>query len=112
MSSVCYPQLSFSMWTYSGTISTKLGDVFVNVVTSNISIYTVCFEFLVYYVQFVFAFTEISKRDVDVLTVPNKENVVVHEPKSKVDLTKYLENQNFRFDYAFNENSTNEMVYR
>lgn len=55
---------------------------------------------------------ELSKKDVDVLTIPNKENVLVHEPKTKVDLTKYLENQTFRFDYAFDENSTNEMVYR
>ncbi|KAJ8305254.1 hypothetical protein KUTeg_015799 [Tegillarca granosa] len=55
---------------------------------------------------------EVNKKDVDVLTVPNRENVIVHEPKLKVDLTKYLENQNFRFDYAFDENATNEMVYR
>ena len=37
---------------------------------------------------------------------------MVHEPKTKVDLTKYLENQNFRFDYAFDEKCNNEMVYR
>lgn len=55
---------------------------------------------------------EITKKEVNVITVPNKENVIVHEPKTKVDLTKYLENQNFRFDYAFDENATNEMVYR
>ncbi|KAL8598988.1 hypothetical protein ACOMHN_006797 [Nucella lapillus] len=55
---------------------------------------------------------ELDRIEPDVLTVPNKENVVVHEPKLKVDLTKYLENQNFRFDYAFDENATNEMVYR
>ena len=55
---------------------------------------------------------ELTKKDVDVLTIPNKEMVLVHEPKTKVDLTKYLENQTFRFDYAFDENSTNEMVYR
>ena len=60
----------------------------------------------------ILVFSELGKRDVDVVTVPNKENVIVHEPKLKVDLTKYLENQNFRFDYAFDENSTNEMVYR
>ena len=30
----------------------------------------------------------------------------------KVDLTKYLENQQFRFDFAFDENCTNEVVYR
>ena len=56
--------------------------------------------------------TEIAKKDVDVITVPTKDNVIVHEPKLKVDLTKYLENQNFRFDFAFDESSSNEMVYR
>ena len=30
----------------------------------------------------------------------------------KVDLTKYLENQHFRFDFAFDENTTNELVYK
>ena len=55
---------------------------------------------------------ELGKREPDVTTVPNKENVIIHEPKLKVDLTKYLENQSFRFDYAFDESSTNEMIYR
>jgi len=55
---------------------------------------------------------ENSRKEVDVVTVPNKDVVIVHEPKQKVDLTKYLENQTFRFDYSFDENSTNEMVYR
>ena len=32
--------------------------------------------------------------------------------KQKVDLTRYLENQTFRFDYAFDDSTTNEMVYR
>lgn len=59
-----------------------------------------------------FFFSELSKKDIDVLTLPNKENVLVHEPKTKVDLTKFLENQTFRFDYAFDENATNDMVYR
>ncbi|XP_071851021.1 kinesin-like protein KIF2A isoform X2 [Apostichopus japonicus] len=55
---------------------------------------------------------EAGKRELDVLTVPNKDTVLVHEPKLKVDLTKFLENQQFRFDYAFDENSTNEIVYK
>ncbi|XP_047426689.1 kinesin-like protein KIF2A [Mugil cephalus] len=55
---------------------------------------------------------EISTKDLDVITIPSKDVVMVHEPKQKVDLTRYLENQTFRFDYAFDENSTNEMVYR
>lgn len=44
--------------------------------------------------------------------MPSKEQIVVHEPKSKVDLTKYLDNQLFRFDYAFNEHCSNELVYK
>ena len=51
-------------------------------------------------------------KDLDVITIPSKDVVMVHEPKQKVDLTRYLENQTFRFDYAFDENSTNQMVYR
>ncbi|XP_075871194.1 kinesin-like protein KIF2A isoform X2 [Nelusetta ayraudi] len=55
---------------------------------------------------------ELSMKDLDVITIPSKDVVMVHEPKQKVDLTRYLENQTFRFDYAFDENTTNEMVYR
>jgi len=55
---------------------------------------------------------EIGKKDIDVITTPDKEQCVVHECKLKVDLTKYLENQKFRFDYCFDENATNELVYR
>ena len=29
-----------------------------------------------------------------------------------MDLTKYLENQHFRFDYAFDESADNELVYK
>ena len=39
---------------------------------------------------------EIKKKEVDVVTVPSKDQLTIHEPKSKVDLTKYLDNQNFR----------------
>ena len=49
--------------------------------------------------------------DVDVVSMPNPETTMVHECKTKVDLTKYLEHHNFRFDYAFNENVGNRMVY-
>uniref|UniRef100_A0A3Q1FRG2 Kinesin-like protein n=1 Tax=Acanthochromis polyacanthus TaxID=80966 RepID=A0A3Q1FRG2_9TELE len=60
----------------------------------------------------IFVSPELSVKDLDVITIPSKDVVMVHEPKQKVDLTRYLENQTFRFDYAFDENSTNEMVYR
>lgn len=46
------------------------------------------------------------------VTVPSKCVLMVHEPKQKVDLTKYLETQTFRFDFSFDETSSNEMVYR
>ncbi|XP_052422589.1 kinesin-like protein KIF2A isoform X1 [Carassius gibelio] len=55
---------------------------------------------------------ELTTKDLDVITIPSKDVVMVHEPKQKVDLTRYLENQTFRFDYAFDDTSTNEMVYR
>ena len=71
---------------------------------------------------------ETSKKEVDVVTVPNKDivscslhicfltifilQVVVHQPQTKVDLTKYLENQKFRFDYAFDEDCDNNIVYQ
>nr|XP_015223456.1 PREDICTED: kinesin-like protein KIF2A isoform X3 [Lepisosteus oculatus] len=55
---------------------------------------------------------EMTLKDLDVITIPSKDVVMVHEPKQKVDLTRYLENQTFRFDYAFDDTTTNEMVYR
>jgi len=55
---------------------------------------------------------ELNAKEIDVITVPTKDIVLVHEPKTKVDLTRYLENQNFRFDYAFDDSTNNETVYR
>ncbi|GMS84300.1 hypothetical protein PENTCL1PPCAC_6475, partial [Pristionchus entomophagus] len=55
---------------------------------------------------------ELNKKEIEVVTVPNKDHLIVHQPQVKVDLTKYLENQKFRFDYAFDENSGNDMVYK
>jgi len=55
---------------------------------------------------------EIAKKEIDIITTLDKEQIVVHECKLKVDLTKYLENQKFRFDYCFDEKATNELVYR
>ncbi|BES90945.1 kinesin-like protein [Nesidiocoris tenuis] len=54
---------------------------------------------------------EVARKEVDVITVPRKDMIVVHETKNKVDLTKYLENQQFRFDYAFDDTCSNELVY-
>ena len=55
---------------------------------------------------------EKKRSEVDVLTIPDKQTLIVHEPKVKVDLTKFLENQTFRFDYSFDENVDNRLVYK
>jgi len=55
---------------------------------------------------------EDKRKEVDVITCPNKNQVIAHEPKTKVDLTKYLDNQHFRFDTVFDETATNELVYK
>ena len=41
---------------------------------------------------------EKKKSEVDVITIPDKQTLIVHEPKVKVDLTKFLENQTFRLE--------------
>ncbi|XP_037778399.1 kinesin-like protein KIF2A isoform X4 [Penaeus monodon] len=55
---------------------------------------------------------ETGRREIDVITIPKRNTLYVHEPRTKVDLTKFLENQNFRFDYAFDESCNNELVYK
>ncbi|XP_035391887.1 kinesin-like protein KIF2C isoform X2 [Electrophorus electricus] len=55
---------------------------------------------------------EVTRKEIDVVTVPGKGVLLFHEPKQKVDLTKYLDNQLFHFDYSFDESSTNDLVYR
>nr|XP_015812456.2 kinesin-like protein KIF2C isoform X2 [Nothobranchius furzeri] len=55
---------------------------------------------------------EVTKKEIDVVSVPGKGTLLVHEPKHKVDLTKYLENQAFHFDFSFDESATNELVYK
>ncbi|CAN8004093.1 unnamed protein product, partial [Ixodes hexagonus] len=55
---------------------------------------------------------ELGRKEVDVVTVPSRDLIVVHEPKLKVDLTKFLENSSFRFDYAFDDTANNELVYK
>ncbi|XP_069794985.1 kinesin-like protein KIF2A isoform X4 [Narcine bancroftii] len=55
---------------------------------------------------------EKMKKEIDVITVSSQNVVLVHEPKMKVDLTKYLDNQPFRFDYTLDDSVTNEEVYR
>jgi len=55
---------------------------------------------------------EIGRSDVDVISIPDGQHTMAHECKQKVDLTKYLENHNFRFDHSFDETVGNEEVYQ
>ncbi len=55
---------------------------------------------------------EYRLRMFDVVTVMDDRTMVVHEPKTKVDMTRVLDNHSFRFDAAFDESATNETVYK
>jgi chromosomal replication initiation ATPase DnaA len=54
---------------------------------------------------------EIAINDVEVISVPTNYEIIVHSEKRELDLTKYIENLHFRFDYAFDENCENSEVY-
>jgi kinesin family protein 2/24 len=55
---------------------------------------------------------EVARNEVDVISVPRKDEIVVHECKLSLDLTKVLDNRHFRFDYAFDETRCNDFVYK
>lgn len=54
---------------------------------------------------------ELAQGDRDVMEVGRRGQVLIHEPKTKVDLTKIIETQEFRFDDAFEAHETNEVIY-
>jgi kinesin family protein 2/24 len=56
----------------------------------------------------------INKKKVarNVISVLSKTHIAVHEPKLKMDLTEFLENQRFRFDYSFDETCCNDFAYK
>ncbi|KRZ66787.1 Kinesin-like protein KIF2A [Trichinella papuae] len=56
--------------------------------------------------------TEISKNQFSVVTVAKRDVIILHQPQMKVDRSKFLENQIFRFDHVFDESSSNDFVYR
>jgi kinesin family protein 2/24 len=54
---------------------------------------------------------EESRGERDVVTADAWCQVSIHEPKTKVDLTRYTDVHTYRFDQVFNEFSSNEEVY-
>lgn len=55
---------------------------------------------------------ELQKHDFDVISVdPHHGGLVVHEPKTRVDLVKAVEHHRFSFDAVFNEADSNHSIY-
>lgn len=54
---------------------------------------------------------ELQQKGVDIISVPNRDSLIVHELRHKVDLTKFLEHHKYRFDYTFDEHCSNTLVY-
>ena len=55
---------------------------------------------------------ERDRRDDDIMEVhENQRSLTVHEPKQKVDLTKYTERHELHFDHVFDVSTTNGEIY-
>ncbi|NWV44402.1 KIF24 protein, partial [Grantiella picta] len=54
---------------------------------------------------------EVRRGEVNVITVRDKETLLVHEKKEAVDLTQYILQHVFYFDEVFGESCTNQDVY-
>lgn len=54
---------------------------------------------------------EMDKKDPDILTLVGDNTLLVKELKTKVDLTKYIDEHAFTFDNAFDEEASNEDLY-
>ncbi|XP_039483256.1 kinesin-like protein Klp59C [Drosophila santomea] len=54
---------------------------------------------------------EENTKNLDIISVPSADTLIVHEMRLKVDLTKFLEHHKFRFDYTFDEECSNALVY-
>ena len=54
---------------------------------------------------------EQARNDMDIIELRSKQSLIVKELKTKVDMSKYIEEHNFTFDNAYGEDSTNEDIY-
>jgi hypothetical protein len=55
---------------------------------------------------------ELKRNETDITPVTGRRTLAMLEPKTKVDLTKYIEKHEFCFDEAFDTDATNEQVYK
>jgi kinesin family protein 2/24 len=56
--------------------------------------------------------TDVTRKEVRIISVASKDKIVVHENKTKVEGRKYFENEYFGFDYAFDETCSSDLVYK
>lgn len=56
--------------------------------------------------------SELNRQERDILEIQKNGIILVHEPKTKVDLTRVIETQAFFFDDAFDAHETNEEIYQ
>ena len=54
---------------------------------------------------------ELSKGEIDIISIKNNSRVIVSEQKVGLDLTKYIDKKEFLFDNAYDESSNNEYIY-
>ena len=55
--------------------------------------------------------SELADGEIDVVSVTNPK-IIIHDCRYKVDgVTKAIENNEFKFDNAFDENDSNEELY-
>ncbi|KAL0205545.1 hypothetical protein P9112_000852 [Eukaryota sp. TZLM1-RC] len=54
---------------------------------------------------------EVTKGEKDIAQIETVDSIAVHEPKTKVDLTKYVERHRFTFDEVFDEDTDNLELY-
>jgi hypothetical protein len=54
---------------------------------------------------------ELARNEQDIVKVLGRQTVTVSELKEKVDLTKYIDEHNFNFDRAYDEQHSNEQIY-
>ena len=54
---------------------------------------------------------EYAQNDIDIISKERNNTIIVKELKNKFDLTKYIEEHKFTFDRAYDENSSNQLIY-
>eukprot|EP00940_MAST-03C_sp_MAST-3C-sp2_P003266 g3266.t1 len=54
---------------------------------------------------------ERKRKEKDTVEIAGKQRIRVHEPRTKVDLTSYVETYDFAFDEVFGEKDSTELIY-